>query len=128
MTKVSIRITMQDGTPGLNAVGNIYTPPVHDDSVPITEGVRVRATHPWEGELAPGHYQYRYELQDGQGDYFLKMFCVGEATPRTVSGPLDGLAHRGNIFRFDVVKPAPATLQLPSADPVPSAGTDTGDV
>lgn len=97
-----VRIVMVDGTPALNALGNIYRRPFGPTSEPVKKGVAVRRAFPWEDHLPKGNYEFRYRLQDGEGEYELKQYEGDDEVASHTSGKRDGLMHIGNIFRFKI--------------------------
>jgi hypothetical protein len=97
-----IKITMEGGSPSLNADGGIYRVPVDPSSTPVIGGVRVRKTREWEGEIAGGRYEYRFAVQNGDGKYRLDATYAGQGRPFASSDEMDAEFQDGNVFYFEV--------------------------
>jgi hypothetical protein len=105
---------MTGGSTHLTADGDIWEVPYYPTSKPIKPNVRIRKAKYWQDELPAGPYEYRHNLNSGDGEYTLiASIVVSEDVLVTIAttGPRNGAMQSGNIFKILVPGASEAVLR-----------------
>ncbi|AUX38875.1 uncharacterized protein SOCE26_002550 [Sorangium cellulosum] len=103
MTKRRVRIKMKGESTTLNTEGAIYRSPYHAGAEPVVAQVRVRRTEADEFDVAPGRYEYRFDVQDDRGTFELEA-TYGGAPPPFASDKYDTAVAMNDLQLVFTVK------------------------